>query len=219
MNRKRHFLNKKTWIMIRILFVFLPAILFTLYLVSPYNEIDFIKEKTLENETITKLPMEITERGETFDSYLRISLRNVLKIPLDINLWCDLCFVNKNTILDYGDSKDYKNVNASVNFNNKTRFIVPYKQTKCIVYTCNENFTYNWFFSFKINLSKVYETESENAPINVRKFTFIPYTDSYGKLNINSILMIFGIVLVAWCSIIWLSSRILKFIRYGIWNS
>jgi hypothetical protein len=139
--------------------------------------------------------------------------------------WYDICFVNKDTKNIYGDNiEEDHDVIVTLNFNNnQSIFEVPLGETKCVTYKLDKDFTYNWGFNASINLMKIASQEPKKIPINETHYMLQrgqwrmhPDVDSYAKPEINSIIVKNILVLISWCGLIWLFTRIRKFILKGI---
>lgn len=213
----------KSWTIIRILIIIVPWVLSFFLLFSPFEKVELTREKITENMTVVKVSNE-----EIFKPTLKNAIRDLLNVPFGLK-WYDICFVNEDTKFVYLDGREDKNVTVTLNLNNQTEFVVPYGETKCIPQRFDKDFTYKWGFTGAIDFkSSELEMTKECIPHNeTHKYCF-KKTDvgklhldvySYAQPELKSIIVKNLLVLISWCGIIWLFTRILKFIRFGIWES
>jgi len=210
--------NKKIGVMVRILIIIAPLILSFFFLFSPFEIINLTREKITEKMTIVKVSSD-----ELFKPSFRNAIRDILQVPFNLK-WYSICFVNRGTKIIYGDNieEDY-NINVTLNFNeNQSIFEVPLGETKCVSYKLDKDFTYNWMFDAIIDLRKIRSQEPKKICINethcVLQFgegRIHPDVDSYAKPEFNSIIVKNILVLISWCSLIWLYTRIRMFILKG----
>ena len=207
--------KEKLWILIRLIIVFVIPVCITLILIPERIELTY--EKISEN--VTNVSIEEKIESVANETHWKSSIVKILKIPL-VDIEYEVCFVNKGTKLIHADGTEDTNVIVSLNFDNQTEFNISYNQTRCVPYP-NRDFTYRWRFLYRVNLSKVYETESVIIPWNEtmywerRKFTFSRDTDSYGKVKPWSSIPLIILVFISWWGFVWLFTRILKFINFG----
>ena len=142
-----------------------------------------------------------------------------MDVPFDLR-WYKVCFENKGTVVVYENGEVDKNVNVTLNFNNKTIIHIPYGETKCVLYKLNKDFTYTWNFKYSLNMSKILETSQEEiVPINktyyVRKLgtaTLKPNVDSYAVPELSGVIVKNILVFFGWSGIVLLLREIKKFV-------
>ncbi|MFZ3077420.1 MAG: hypothetical protein WA139_03135 [Candidatus Aenigmatarchaeota archaeon] len=211
-------MNKKhLWVLARLMIIVIPVILAFFILFNPYERIPLSREKILENVTMIKVSEDVI-----FQPSLKNAIRGVFDVPFDLK-WYDICFVNNDTKIIFENGETDKNVSVSLNFNyNQTILIIPYGETKCILYKFNKDFTYYWRFEAPINFTRIAETsKEERIYINEthylkRKGTWSlhPDVDSYAKPEMSSIIVKNILFFFAWFS--FYNDRNYKFCK--IWN-
>lgn len=213
-------MNKKyLWVLARLMIVIIPVILAILFLFNPYERIPLSTDSVSENVTATKVSEDVI-----FQPSFNNAIRGVFDVPFDLR-WYDVCFVNNDTKTIYENGEEDKNVNVSLNFNNnQTVLIVPYGETKCILYKFNKDFTYQWRFEAPINFTRISETsKEERIYINGTPYYFKrkgswslhPDVDSYAKPEMSSIIVKNILFFFAWSGLIFLMIEIKNFVRFG----
>jgi len=138
--RKDRIIDKKRAI-VRMAIIFVPFIFSLFLLFNPSERIELTRTKINENLTMVKV-----SEQTIFQPTLKNMIRDIFQVPFDLR-WYDICFVNYDTKMIYGDNiAEDKNVTLILNFNNQTNFSLKYGEKKCIPYRFDKDFTYQWNF-------------------------------------------------------------------------
>jgi len=197
--------------LIRTLVVLLPPILLFFALFSPYEKIELTRDEIDESLATVKVSLD-----DIFKPTLKNAISNILQVPFDLKGY-DICFANNDTKNVYGNRTDY-NVKVTVNFNkNQSVFEVPLGKTVCVFYHLDKDFTYKWSFEPTVNFRP---SESElvcyDTICGYKSIWKLHFgVDSYAKPERHGLIAKAILLFISWCSIIWLSTRIWKFIKEG----
>jgi hypothetical protein len=201
-------IRKKYEIYIKIIIILLPIIL-SLYVFSPFEEVEITKEHIDENTTILRIS------DEVFEPTTKNLLRDALQIPLNLR-WYDICFVNKDTKNVYTDRRDY-NVNVTLYFNdNQTILEIPTGETKCIPYQFNKEFTYNWGFG---TMLRIYSSDlkpkcnAEGWCYHQMMWRLHTDVDSYARPEFKSVFISNIIAITSLWGAILIFASVFKFIK------
>ncbi len=161
-------------------------------------------------------------------------IQQILGLSIPDSNGYEVCFQNVDTKLIYENGEADKNATAILNFENTHEFNISHGETVCVDYPPNKKFSYNWAFIFPINVERIKEIANITLPIDesmcIQKIddTRCMYkggsvrshfdVTSYAKPKVSFSLSNTIAVLIAWASLIWLTSRIMTYIKYG-WDT
>ncbi len=105
--------------------------------------------------------------------------------------------------------EDY-NGNVILNFNkNQTVFVVPNNSVKCIPNRFDKDFTYQWSFNYSLDVSKILAAGPKFIPIDETHYIrrlgearLDVNVNSYAQPEMNSLLVTYFIVFVAWSGLV-----------------
>ncbi len=218
--------RRAIWKLVRISIIFIPLILSAIFLFSPFEEFPLESEEVIINID-GNISRETTTQVST-DHFSEPSFRNlirgILQVPFDLQ-WYRICFVNEDSKIVYAEYQDPDySVNVSVNFNEgETRLEIPIGEEKCIIHNLDEEFIFNWEFTYSANISKVYEQVPQRIDLgngyytyDYGSFTLDQEVESYAKPETKSIIVKNILIFLSWCGIIWLITRMIRFVKYGL---
>ncbi len=202
-------------IIMRILLVLLPVILSFFFLFSPFERIELSKYTDNENITLVKISPDVISQPS-----LKNHLRDLLQVPFNLK-WYEVCFSNLNSRIIYAPGIE-EGVNATVYFNiNQSILSIPRGETKCVKFQLDKDFTYQWRLESSLNPEKLSKVKPKKVFINATHYSLSktakisPDTTAYAKPELDSILIKNMLVLISWSSLIWLYTRIRKFVING----
>jgi hypothetical protein len=119
-----------------------------LFLFNPLEKIELENKQLMGDTSVVVVDKSI------FEPSLKNAMRDVFQVPFDLK-WYNLCFVNKNTSILYGDgSESYKDITVSLTNLNNTQ-VMDLGEKTCELYSFDDEIIYVWSFDWKLNTSKV----------------------------------------------------------------
>ncbi len=193
--------------LVRIIFLFIIPIIFSLIIFNPWEKIPMDKIKK-GNDTFVVISQEY---------FLRPTIRNafadLFRVPFDFDVY-KICFEDKGTYVTYADNTQEKVAGWSVIIDNETILNIS-QQNKpfCVLRKINQETLYNWEANFPLVLKYKYFISQEiyGRPY----FVFSPDTTSYAVREPKSLFVSMMLFFISWLSLMWLISRIGVLVREG----
>ena len=209
---------------IRLLIVFIIPFLLAFYLYPPYEKIDFAYIPNIYEKGFLLNTNEIgikTYNSDIFKPTTKNILGDVLQIPLNLK-WYDICFINtgKRKFFEKNDS-DIHNTTIKLNFSNNKILEIPPEYMNCDTYEINKEFSYTMNVKSEMALKDLYELKNTVDFFNNMTYPEIlfyyttPLITATGQPNRSTLIAKYFLVYIAFFGVLWLLTRIRKFILYG----
>lgn len=201
----------------RKLFIIVPVFALFVLVFNPLAKIE------LEREVVDGVVMIHVDKQRFSNSTPENMIRYILKVPFDLE-WYNIYFHNVGAVNISSSSgdKDYLNYTVIINFNNESEHTILFNQTKIIPIKFDKDFTYRCIWSKselekEENFCKIYTMAIDDKCNQVGLRYGCNMMAEYASPTPNSSAAIFLLIFVYWCGLLWLITRVRKFINEG-WN-